>query len=608
MAQELTPDTQRSLEGSLQQQRFRITDNKTGQSIVVGGYGEGPTPAEQEAIFTDILGQGRFTRGDLPAAAGGITSILGGLTRTASPWLPIATGIGGMVGEVAKQIQTPSQSGRWDILNIEEPALLGATTVDYDPSSPLSRAKMVATRGAEEAGFDTLGNILNFLPRKAAEVLQSFSLSGSPGLQAAKAQDPNLMLRSLQERPPVAPQSMPAGRQWLPTDPLVTGRGAGSEARNIFGTLTENAGRTKIRENMAEMDLLLGQLNADDVPLQGTEIGSIFKDILNANPGVPGMDRLQDYLQMADDLKGHRLQALPDPMVTQVRAAQDAQELGGQWASEIDTFWDRYITNPDATGPYADLLKAPRPVDVHGATVTLGREPGLSAAGNISLRQAINDKRYLEGTLLKPLYDAMAAGRGGPAVTRTTAIFKALRDVLAKRIDDTLILGAQTNRMPQGAKAAYDQINRRTQELHRMFNLVKESPAGYPGFSTALAPLASLSARGLEKATRFPLPAQAARAYGIAETDRGMPTEEEIARMAPTRENAARLAMAQPDAEQPSWLMEMIRSLTEDAANRGPTMASVMRRGSQRAEPAWVGPQQGRSLTMTPGALMRALP
>ena len=242
------------------------------------------------------------------------------------------------------------------------------------------------------------------------------------------------------------------------------------------------------------------------------------------------------------------------------------------------------------------------------ATVRLGREPGLSAAGNISLRQAINDKRYLEGTLLKPLYDAMAAGRGGPAVTRTTAIFKALRDVLAKRIDDTLILGAQTNRMPQGAKAAYDQINRRTQELHRMFNLVKESPAGYPGFSTALAPLASLSARGLEKATRFPLPAQAARAYGIAETDRGMPTEEEIARMAPTRENAARLAMAQPDAEQPSWLMEMIRSLTEDAANRGPTMASVMRRGSQRAEPAWVGPQQGRSLTMTPGALMRSLP
>jgi hypothetical protein len=608
MAQELTPGTKRSLESSLQQQRFRITDNKTGQSIVVGGYGEGPTPAEQEAIFTDVLGQGRFTRGDLPAAAGGITSILGGLTRTASPWLPIATGIGGMVGEVAKQIQTPSQSGRWDILNIEEPALLGATTVDYDPSSPLSRAKMVATRGAEEAGVDTLGNILNFLPRKAAEVLQSFSLSGSPGLQAAKAQDPNLMLRSLQERPPVAPQSMPAGRKWLPTDPLVTGRGAGSEARNIFGDLTENAGRAKIRENMAEMDLLLGQLNADDVPLQGTEIGSIFKDILNANPGVPGMDRLQDYLQMADDLKGHRLQALPDPMVTQVRAAQDAQELGGQWASEIDTFWDRYITNPDATGPYADLLKAPRPVDVQGAHVMLDRDPGLSAAGNISLRQAINDKRYLEGTLLKPLYDAMAAGRGGPAVTRTTAIFKALRDVLAKRIDDTLILGAQTNRMPQDAKAAYDQINRRTQELHRMFTLVKESPAGYPGFSTALAPLASLSARGLEKATRFPLPAQAARAYGIAETDRGMPTEEEIARMAPTRENAARLAMAQPDAEQPSWLMEMIRSLTEDAANRGPTMASVMRRGSQRAEPAWVGPQQGRSLTMTPGALMRSLP
>jgi hypothetical protein len=670
----VSPDTAQLLRGLTQgRRRFRITDPRTRQTLIVEGLGEPPTLEEARDIFAQTVGGGRYTRGDLSAAGGSVGSIGGsiGLGTVAKkiPQIALLSGLGGGIGEAIKQVQTPDKVGRWDITNIQEPALMGATTIEHDPRSLASRAKMVGVRGAEEAGLDLLGASAMQLPRGMARMAQSFALSGQPALQTLKAQSPGLMEASLRNQPPVAPQSMPSGRKWLPTDPLVTGRGAGAEQRSLWGTLRENAGPAQIRESTQKMDNLLATVNAADVPLEGTTRGSFFSEMLRSNPGVRGKETLDDFLQSVDDIN-----------LTQIK--QDARELGGDFFSEMGRFWDNYISNPRAKEAYEDMrgldfpdpVRAPGtpvsdfqsgfrgavpqsptgprtygdpalpqwgeassrqlpggtasaegssvtplgspaqgevataiPTSFMGTEVNLPRSPRRTAGGDISLRQAFDDKRFLEDYMLGPLYEGAEAGRRGPAVTRTTAILKALRDALDTRIHQTLELGAATGRMRPDAADAYDQINRQTQEMNRLFKLVQQSPAGYSGLSTVLAPLSSLLARGTEKASRFgyPFPQTAARLSNVLSTEATPPetlipraTEEEIVQMAPTRENAARLALDDPDRDRPGWLQNFLRELRGQTAE-GPSMAGILRRGTGRKPPVMRGPMVERPLDIS---------
>ena len=606
MAQPLGQPDQETLRAALQgRRRFKITDPNSGQSLTVEGIGPPPTPEEASDIFTQVVGSGRYTRGDLPAAgatAGSIggSMVLGSLAKK-MPHVAAVSGLGGGIGEFIKQVQTPDNVGRWDITNIQEPALMGATTIDHDPRSLVSRAKMVGARGAEETGIDLLGSAIMQVPSALARQLQSFSLSGQPDLPRLKALDPDLIEQSLRVRPHVAPQQTRAGQKWLATDPLVTGRPAGAEKRNILGTLQENVGPAKIRESMQQLDDLLAEVNAADVPLTGMDRGSLFRSMLASDPGVAGKDTLADFLQMSDDIR-------------LAQAPTEPREMGEEYFSQMRRFWDNYVNDPTAREAYGRSRVPPGTpaTEFMGAEVDIPRSPRRTAEGDISLRQAVDDKRFLEQYMLGPLYEAAGEGRGGPAVTRTTAILKALRDALDTRIHDTLRLGDEvadamsTTNTKRGAAPRYDAINRQTQLLNRLFQLVKQSPAGYSGFSTILSPLASVLARGTHRASRLPLPQTGARAIDILSTEATPPGEDEIARMAPTRENAARLALSQPERDdQPSWLMEMIADLGRQAAERGPTMASITRRGQPQARADLRGPPSERDLVLQSLGIVR---
>jgi hypothetical protein len=603
MAQPFGQDDRAALEAGLQgRRRFKITDPNSGQSLTVEGIGPPPTPEEASDIFTQVVGSGRYTRGDLPAAgatAGSIggSMVLGSLAKK-MPHVAALSGLGGGIGEFIKQVQTPDNVGRWDITNIQEPALMGATTIDHDPRSLVSRAKMVAARGGEETGIDLLGSAIMQLPRWAARQLQSFSLSGQPDLQRLKALDPDLIEQSLLVQPPVAPQQTRAGRKWLPWDPLRAGRSAGEERRNIFGVLQENVGPAKIRESMQQLDDLLAEVNAADVPLTGMDRGSLFRDMLASDPGVAGKDTLADFLQMSDDIR-------------LAQAPTEPREMGEEYFSQMRRFWDNYVNDPTAREAYGRSRVPPGTpaTEFMGAEVNIPRSPRRTSEGDISLRQAVDDKRFLEQYMLGPLYESFGEGRGGPAVTRTTAILKALRDALDTRIHDTLRLGDEVadamSTTKRGAAHRYDAINRRTQQLNRLFQLVKQSPAGYSGFSTILSPLASVLARGTHRASRLPLPQTGSRAIDILSTEATPPGEDEIARMAPTRENAARLALSQPERDQPSWLMEMIADLRRQAAEGGPTMASIIRRGQPQSRADLRGPPSERDLVLQSLGIVR---
>ncbi len=94
----------------------------------------------------------------------------------------------------------------------------------------------------------------------------------------------------------------------------------------------------------------------------------------------------------------------------------------------------------------------------------------MTDAGEITLGQAISDKRFLEEGILDTIYKKIASGEGGK-LGRAEVLAKALRDALEMRIQGTLAR--------EGGDIAvkrYNQQNLETQTINRLAKLVAQSP------------------------------------------------------------------------------------------------------------------------------------
>ena len=233
----------------------------------------------------------------------------------------------------------------------------------------------------------------------------------------------------------VGPRSTYAGSRWMPWNRAMGGRPAGMAGQ-------------KIEEAADAIDNLVAQVGAFETPLQGTT--TFLHDVLRSPGATRGLS-LADELQLTNDY------ALKE-------ALSNAEIVSGG----LGPVFSRYMTVP---GAKASTLK---PTDVLGAKTLLPRDPGLTAGGEISLRQAINDKRYLEKRVIAPLYKQLRGG-GPVQATSTLQIAKAIRDQLSDRIKQSLQLVETTNPQFKGLVAEYEKHNQNIQMLNYIDRLIVQS-------------------------------------------------------------------------------------------------------------------------------------
>jgi hypothetical protein len=494
---------------------YNLTHPRNGRRVTVTGLSRvRPTQEEVDEIFRGVYGEGMLTKMDVPSltaapASIGASMVLGTAAKKI-PAIAALTGTAGALGEVSKQLQTPSRVGDWNITSIEEPAWMGATTRTYNPQSVLSRGKNVVMRGLEESGLDFIGAGLMQLPRAAARGLQTLAMGSKrlPFLQAESGEQ--IIEQSLREG--IGPSSTRAGRRWLPHDTRVGGTVSGKAA-------------DEIGKSADSVDVLIASSGGGNTPLVdvGRE-GSFFDDIIS-RPGPVRGQTLGEHLQILDDLN------LQKPL-------QDFSALGFNVSDDIGPLFSRYLTDPDAQRAARELnasvserigrqpFKAdtvrPIPgtggktpagetqlwgdfnvVDVQGAKAILPRPQGLTSAADISLTQALQDKRTLEQIILPPLYEKLQTSGTAATATRAQLVAQAIRDALDARIKSTLKLGEATGRMRPGTLQQYEAANLRTQQIHKLLEMIESSAHISPSPFSLLAPTESLLARGIEKGSRY---------------------------------------------------------------------------------------------------------
>jgi hypothetical protein len=509
MAQETTGTTPKT---------YNLTHPRNGRRVTVTGLSPlPPTQEEVDEIFSGVYGEGMLTKMDIPSLTAAPTSIGAStaLGTAAKKIWPIAalTGTAGALGEVSKQLQTPSRVGDWNITSIEEPAWMGATTRTYNPQSVLSRGKNVVMRGLEEGGLDIVGAGLMQIPRAVSRGLQTMAMGSErlPFLQAESGEQ--IIEQSLREG--IGPVATRAGRRWLPHDTRVGGTVSGKAI-------------DEIEKSADSVDVLIASSGGGSTPLVdvGRE-GSFFDDIIS-RPGPVRGRTLGEHLQILDDAN------LQKPL-------QDFRDLGfGKVADDMGALLSRYITDPDAQRaareldasvserigrqPFEAGTVRPIPgtegaqtmpagetqlwgdfnvVDVHGAKAILPRPQGLTSAADISLTQALHDKRFLEQTILPPLYAKIKDAGTAATATRAQLVAQAIRDALDARIKSTLKLGEATGQMRPGTLQQYEAANLRTQQIHKLLEMVEASPHLSSSPFSLLAPTESLLARGIEKGSRY---------------------------------------------------------------------------------------------------------
>jgi hypothetical protein len=371
-----------------------------------------------------------------------------------------------------------------------------------------------------------------------------------PSLQAESGE--KIIEQSLREG--IGPSSTRAGRRWLHHDPRAGGTPSGKAAEEI--------GRSA-----DAVDLLIARVGGGNTPLVDvSREGSFFSDVVGADSPIRGKT-VGDYLQILNDFQlkkplqdfrdldlGDEMGAFFDRYITNPQAQKarsTAEEFrlprpspnlpddflhgsvrrsdtgipldevsvrvgtGGQLrggpqvrriAGEVDLGGPPKVRPTDPAGdtrllggPFSDV----EALDVHGATALIPRSKGLTSAGDISLEQAISDKRFLEQVVLPSLYKGLDNTGTAAQASRAQTVAKAIRDALSKRIKETLELGEATGRMPKGVTAIYESQNRRTQELNRFLEMIQESPHLGPSPFSWLSPAESLAARGIETFSRY---------------------------------------------------------------------------------------------------------
>ena len=483
----LLPSTEEvSPEGSpdrpLGRRRFIVREaGPNARQIEVTTDGPPPTPEEQTKLLQTVYGEGAVTKQQLPGAGAAAGSILGteaikrayatraapGLVHmglgAAAKKVPIIAGITGTmgaVGEGARQWQIPSEIDRFRVTNVGDTAMLGQMDVDWDPTSPLSRAKMIGLRGLEEAGLDVVGGAAMKGVGKIGELLYRV------GFHAPKGVVPPLMQRTrgraLQDTLRIGEESK---RELLsPSTPSTTGwgwtpRGPGRFPNTVprtdptSGWAFDMERELPPRSGLAQTGRIGPQFSKSgwgqlgnlpqamsesgraarriveplrNTPVQGMDFASLQHDIFSAS--APKGSRLDEWLRVNDDFN----------VATNPTAFQELDDGLGK-------IFQRYVANPEQLTDEMLLVDE---------VPTIGR--------------LMDDVSYLEGKL-DSLYDLRQQGKYAQA-TPAILIAKSIRDALSNRIDRTIA----------AADPALHGAWKRQRELSQQFgvalDLVKGSP------------------------------------------------------------------------------------------------------------------------------------
>lgn len=451
-----------------------------GASMVVESDSQTPPTAEQkQSIFEQVHGTGvdvagmTLTKQDVPDALGMGAGIGAAFTPSRAsllkrfPGISAIVGAAGAAGEIGKQFSTPSEVTAGDVTytirNIQEPAFLGAGQVNYDPTSFLSRyLKMPIVRGAEQAGMEMLGTALFQKPMEmAGRGLQNLAMRGPtpafPGLQAETGG--GIIQESLEHGTKhgfgsgIGPLSGRAGwRQGVPSDPRVA-----QTAENLAKGLGRETGGIKTGRLLEAITNSVNEVNEIVRPyavraLERVDPRSFLDDILSATTSSRTRDSVGDYVLRMDDYAG----------INNV-----AKEAANEGIEGFGRLLDRYVTTAGKEVPYDSEAVL---TNIFGHPVYIGKSVSLTDAGEITLGQAISDKRFLEEGILDTIYKKIASGEGGK-LGRAEVLAKALRDALEMRIQGTLAR--------EGGDIAvkrYNQQNLETQTINRLAKLVAQSP------------------------------------------------------------------------------------------------------------------------------------
>ena len=569
----------------------------SGLKLFLSWDGDEPTEAEIDQVFTQVFDEGWLTGEDFAPIGGILGGIGGGVLGGIPGAIGGATALGA-AGEGLHQTLRPKKVGRISIEGVpretylsfpmtppggwEEgealkglfPALQGTDQGDpYQPPSegdwypgrtttPGDIAAEIAGSGIEEGLLEGAGGMLMRPLQWLGRGIQRIAMGGQdlPNLMAETGQ--RAIKESLERG--IGPKSTYSGSRWLPYNPAMGGRPAGLAAQ-------------KIGESLDAVDDIVAQVGPFDTPLLGTD--SFLRDVLQS-PAVTRGQTVSDKIMLGNDLANQRV----------LRLAEEA----GVDPNQFGPLFSRYLRDPAAPPQqaYSEIL------DVAGARVPVDRPESLTAAGEISLKQAVDDKRYLDKEVLGPLY-SQTLGGGSVNASSTLVVARAIREQLSERIKSTLQYHETLDPRLRGLTDAYNAQNQETQMLNYMSRLVQQSDpriipqmalgfgagaggatatgaAVAPALGTgALAatmlspPVWSRGARTLYGLGRLPAPQTALRLGDIVGTRGSEPLPELDQAAGPTIQNAIELALEDPSRDRPPWLQEIFDTIAPSVHAQG---------------------------------------
>jgi len=457
--------------------RFVVTEaGPQGRSVTVTTAGPAPTLEEQVEILNTVYGVGKATKQQLPGVGGGVGSLLAtegikrayvsraapglatmGLRAAAKkvPLIAAGAGVGGMIGEGMRQAQIPNEIGRFRLIDVGDTAMLGQMDVSWDPTSRLSRAKMIGLRGAEEAGLDVVGG----LAMKGVGALGR----GLYGLGMRRPGSPmaDLMSRTGGTAREDTLRIGEEGRRELlaPGGPWPTQRGPG-RTPDIQPRMARSSGWGLGLER--ELPLRPGLQQIGRIGPQATEAGwGQFRQLPAAMK-----ESAQASRRLVEPLKDVTVEGLHLPGLRSEILASSAPKGTrlDQWLQINDALG--LAENPQSyTGLSKKLLDL---IKRYVVQQTPGPDPMVFATQRATLGNVMDDVAFLEGHL-DELYNLRNQGKFAEA-TPALLIAKAIRDALSGRVDRTIA------NIDPDIHSVWTKQRKLSQQLGVALDLVKGSP------------------------------------------------------------------------------------------------------------------------------------